>query len=271
MLTSPTIAGLRELKCTVMARHLEEQRTSTLYDGISFEERLGLLVDQELCERKNRRLRRLLQLAKLRCDAVIENVDFTAHRGLDRSLVVSLAESHWVGAHHNVLVTGPTGVGKTYVACALANAAIRHGHSALYVRAPRLFEDLKIARADGRLGKLTASLARVEVLCVDDLFLRRCDTTQAADLLEVIEDRHQLRATIAASQLPVAHWHESIGDATIADAILDRLVQNAHRIALEGESLRRQPEAQATRRSRSDETKNQSQTEGEKEVKPGDR
>ena len=130
---SPTI-DLRELKCTVMARSLEEQRTTTLYDGLALEERLGLLVDQELCERKNRRLRRLLQLAKLRCDAVIENVDFSAHRGLDRSLVLSLAESHWVTSHHDVAVTGPTGVGKTYVACALANAAIRHGHPALCVR-----------------------------------------------------------------------------------------------------------------------------------------
>jgi DNA replication protein DnaC len=271
MLMGPTIEGLRELKLTVMARSLEEQRTSTLYDGLAFEERLGLLVDQELCERKNRRLRRLLQLAKLRCDAVIENVEFSAHRGLDRSVVVSLAESHWVTSHHNVLVTGPTGVGKTYVACALANAAIRHGHPALYVRAPRLFEDLAIARADGRLAKLMASLGRVEVLVVDDLFIRPCDTQQAADLLEVVEDRHQLRATIAASQLPVAHWHESIGDATIADAILDRLLQHAHRIALEGESLRRQSSAPKTRRSRSEEMKNQSQTDSEKGVKSGDR
>ena len=270
MLMSPTIEGLRELKLTVMARSLEEQRTSTLYDGLAFEERLGLLVDQELCERKNRRLRRLLQLAKLRCDAVIENVDFRAHRGLDRSTVLSLAESHWVTSHHNVLVTGPTGVGKTYVACALANAAIRHGHPALYVRAPRLFEDLAIARADGRLAKLMASLARIEVLVVDDLFIRPCDTQQAADLLEVVEDRHQLRATIAASQLPVAHWHESIGDATTADAILDRLLQHAHRIALEGESLRRQS-APKSRRSRSEETNHQLQSDSEKEVKSGDR
>ena len=168
-------------------------------------------------------------------------------------------------------VAVPTGVGKTYVACALANAAIRHGHPALYVRAPRLFEDLAIARADGRLAKLMASLGRVEVLVVDDLFIRPCDTQQAADLLEVVEDRHQLRATIAASQLPVAHWHESIGDATIADAILDRLLQHAHRIALEGESLRRQSSAPKTRRARSEETKNQSQTDSEEEVKSGDR
>lgn len=247
MLMTQTIDGLREIKCTVMARSLEDQKTSSLYDGIPFEERLGLLVDQEIAERKNRRLRRLLQLAKLRCDAVIENVDFKAQRNLDKSSVLSLAESHWVKEHHNLIVTGPTGAGKTYVACALANAAIRHGHPALYVRAPRLFEDLAIARADGRLAKLMASLARVEILVVDDLFLRPCVTQQAADLLEVIEDRHQLRATIACSQHPVAHWHESIGDATIADAVLDRLLQNAHRIELEGESLRRKPDERTPR------------------------
>ncbi|MGH8300258.1 MAG: IS21-like element helper ATPase IstB [Steroidobacteraceae bacterium] len=248
MLMNQTIDKLRELKLDIMARSLEDQKTSSLYDGLGFEERLGLLVDQEIAERKNRRLRRLLQLAKLRCDAVVENVDFKAQRNLDKSTVLSLAESHWVKEHHSVIVTGPTGAGKTYLACALANAAIRHGHPALYVRAPRLFEDLAIARADGRLAKLMASLARVEVLCVDDLFLRPCDAQQAADLLEVIEDRHQLRATIACSQLPVAHWHESIGDATIADAVLDRLLQNAHRIALDGESLRRGSDEGKTRR-----------------------
>ncbi len=248
MLTNPTTAVLRELKLDVMASALDEQRTSALYDGLSFEERLGLLADQELAERRNRRLRRLLQLAKLRSDAVVENIDFAPARGLDRSLVVSLADSHWVNEHHSVLVTGATGAGKTYLACALANSAIRHGHSALYVRAPRLFEDLAIARADGRLMKVMASFARVEVIVIDDLFLRPLDQQQAADLLEVIEDRHQLRSTIAASQLPVTSWHESIGDATIADAVLDRLLHNAHRIAVGGESLRNHDDLAAKQR-----------------------
>jgi DNA replication protein DnaC len=239
MLTNATIEGLRELKLDVMARALEDQRSNSQYDGLSFEERLGLLIDQEIAERKGRRLRRLLQLAKLRSNAVIEDVDFKASRGLDRAGVLELAQSHWVDEHHSVLVTGPTGVGKTYLACALANSAIRHGHGALYVRAPRLFEDIAIARADGRLVKLMAALARTEVLVIDDLFLLPLDTQQASDLLEVVEDRHQLRSTIAAAQLPVAHWHEAIGDATIADALLDRLLHNAHRITLNGESLRR--------------------------------
>ncbi len=239
MLTNATIEGLRELKLDIMARALEDQRSNSQYDGLSFEERLGLLVDQEITERKGRRLRRLLGLAKLRSNAVIEDIDFKASRGLDRAMVLELAQSHWVSEHHSVLVTGPTGVGKTYLACALANSAIRHGHSALYVRAPRLFEDLAIARADGRLVKVMGALARSELLVIDDLFLLPLDTQQASDLLEVVEDRHQLRSTIAAAQLPVAHWHEAIGDATIADALLDRLLHNAHRITLDGESLRR--------------------------------
>jgi len=239
MLTNQTIEHLRELKLDIMARVLDEQRTSTLYDGLPFEERLGLLVDEELTERKNRRLRRLLQSAKLRSNAVIEDVDFAQRRGLDRSLVVTLAGAAWVGEHHNVVVTGPTGAGKTYLACALAHSAIRHGHSALYVRAPRLFEELAIARADGRFIKVMASFARIEVLVIDDLFLRPLETQQAVDLLEIVEDRHQLRSTMVAAQLPVSHWHESIGDATMADAVLDRLLHNAHRLVLSGESLRR--------------------------------
>ena len=239
MLTNPTIDGLRELKLDVMATSLQEQRRSATYDALPFEERLGLLVDQEILERKNRRLRRLLSLAKLRTNAVIENIDFKTSRGLKRSMVLSLGESHWVNEHHNVVVVGATGVGKTYLACALANSAIRHGHSALYLRAPRLFEELSIARVDGRLPKLMASYARVEILVIDDLFLRPLDVKQASDFLEIIEDRHQLRSTIVASQLPVADWHAAISDETIADAILDRLLHNAHRIDLSGESLRR--------------------------------
>lgn len=239
MLTNPTAQGLRELKLDIMATALLEQRTSSIYDGLPFEERLGLLVDQEINERKNRRRRRLIQMAKLRSNAVIDNIDFSASRGIDRSTVLSLAESYWVDEHHNLLITGATGVGKTYLACALAHSAILHGHSALYVRAPRLLDDLGIARADGRLSKLMASFARVEVLVVDDLFLRPIDNNQAADLLEVVEDRHQLRSTIIAAQLPIVNWHEAITEDTIADAVLDRLLHKAHRIELTGESLRR--------------------------------
>jgi DNA replication protein DnaC len=187
-----------------------------------------------------------LKAAKLRSNVVIEDIDFHRPRGLDRNQILNLAESRWVANHHSILIVGPTGCGKTYLACALAHAAIRHGHSALYyLRAPRMLDDLTIARADGRLTRLLASWARVDVLLIDDLVLRPLIPDQAADLLEVIEDRALLRSTIVTSQLPVAHWHEAFGEATIADAILDRLLQTAHRIELSGESLRR-PETVTT-------------------------
>ena len=166
-------------------------------------------------------------------------MDFRRPRGLDRPAVLSLAESHWVTAHRNLLVVGPTGAGKTYVACALAQAALRQGHTALYLRAPRMLQDLGLARADGRLPRLMTACAKVGVLVIDDLALRPLTPEQAADQLEVIEDRYQLRSTIVTSQLPVSEWHDALGQPIIADAILDRLVHNAHRIELRGDSLRR--------------------------------
>ena len=245
MLTNATVDGLYKLSLPAMARGLMEQRERPDYQTLSFEDRLGLLVDLELQERENRRLQRSLKAAKLRSNAVIEDIDFHRPRGLDRNQILNLAESRWVDNHHSILIVGPTGCGKTYIACALAHAAIRHGHSALYLRAPRMLDDLTIARADGRLTRLLTSWARVDVLLIDDLVLRPLTPDQAADLLEVIEDRTQLRSTIVTSQLPVAHWHEALGEATVADAILDRLLQNAHRIELSGESLRR-PEMAGT-------------------------
>ncbi len=239
MLTSPTVDGLYKLSLPAMARGLMEQRERPDYQTLSFEDRLGLLVDLELQERENRRLQRSLKAAKLRSNAVIEDIDFRRPRGLDRNLILNLAESRWVANHHSILIVGPTGSGKTYLACALAHSAIRHGHSALYLRTPRMLDDLAIARADARFTRLLANWARVDVLLIDDLVLRPLTPDQAADLLEVIEDRTQLRATIVTSQLPVAHWHEALGEATVADAILDRLLHNAHRIELAGESLRR--------------------------------
>jgi DNA replication protein DnaC len=244
MLTNATIDGLYTLSLTAMARGLVEQRERPDYQTLSFEERLGLLVDLELQERENRRLQRSLKAAKLRSNAVVEDLDFRRPRGLDRAQILNLAESLWVAHHHNLVIVGATGVGKTFVACALAHSAIRHGHSALYLRGPRMLDELAIARADGRLSRLMASRARVGVLVIDDFVLRPLTPDQAADLLEVIEDRAQLRSTIVTSQLPVAHWHEALGEATVADAILDRLLQNAHRIELGGESMRR-PEAAA--------------------------
>jgi DNA replication protein DnaC len=238
MLTTPTLDKLRAMNLMGMARALQEQIERTDYQALTFEERLGLMVDQEEQDRENRRLYRYLKAAKLRSNASIEDLDFHRVRGLDRSVVLSLADARWVEAHHNILITGPTGVGKTFTACALAQAAVRRGHTALYWRAPRMLDELRVARVDGRLPRLFAAWARVDVLVIDDLGLQALSNQQAADLLEVIEDRHQRRATIVTSQLLVKHWHESLGEPTIADAILDRLLSNSHRFELSGESLR---------------------------------
>lgn len=240
MLTAPTLEQLYALNLTGMARALAEQREQpATYGGLGFEDRLGFLVDRETTERENRRLERYLRAARLRLAASLEDVDFRAPRGLDRGQLLELAASRWVAAHQRVLIVGPTGVGKTYLACALATAAIRAGHSALYLRTPRLLGDLATARLDGRLPRLLAAWARVDVLVLDDFALRPLTDAQAADLLEVIEDRADLRSTIVTSQLPVALWHEGLGEPTVADAILDRLLAGAHRIELRGESLRR--------------------------------
>ncbi len=239
MLITPTIDKLHALALMGMARALADQLERPDYADRSFEDRLGLLVDREMADRENRRLARHLRAARLRSDAVIEDLDLRGPRGLDRSTVLGLAEAHWVSAHRNVLVTGPTGVGKTFLACALAHAAIRRGHTALYLRVPRLLDELVLARADGRLPRLMASFARVDVLVLDDLGLSPVPPARAADLLEVIEDRGDRRSTIVTSQLPVGHWHEALGEPTIADAILDRLVHNAYRLELKGDSRRR--------------------------------
>lgn len=246
MLTGPTFDKLITLNLGGMARALAEQRESPAYAELPFEDRLGLLVDREATERENRRLERYLRAAKLRVAASVEDVDFRAPRGLDRALVLELAQARWVAAHQQVLLTGPTGVGKTYLACALAAAAIRAGHTALYARVPRLLAEIGTARADGRLARLLSAWARIEVLVLDDFALQPLTDAQAADLLEVIEDRAGLRSTIVTSQLPVALWHEGLGEPTVADAICDRLLAGAHRIELTGASLRR-PEPRTAR------------------------
>jgi DNA replication protein DnaC len=239
MLTNATLDGLHALRLPGMVRGLIEQREHADYAALGFEERLGMLVDRELTERRNRKLERALKTAKLRFPATIEGVDFRSHRGLERAQILTLADSHWVDAHHSIVIVGATGLGKTYVACALANAAIRRGHTAIYLRAPRLLDEVAIARAEGRLARLLAGWARVDILLVDDFLIRPLAADQAADVLEVIEDRVQLRSTIVTSQLPVAMWHEALGEPTVADGILDRLLENVHRIELHGESMRR--------------------------------
>jgi DNA replication protein DnaC len=239
MLTSPTFDKLRDLNLLGMSRAYQEQMERADYQALGFDDRLGMLVDTELQERENRRLHRYLKAARLRDQACVEDIDFHAPRGLNRAQILELAESRWVDAHQNVLVIGATGLGKTYIACALAEAAIRKGHTALYMRFPRMVDELAVARVDGRMPRLLAAWARIGVLVLDDFAMQALSGQQSADLLEVIEDRAQRRSTIVTSQMPVKHWHEALGDATIADAILDRLVHNAHRIELRGhESLR---------------------------------
>lgn len=240
MLTHPTLDKLQALRLTGMARALEEQLQMTGIEELGFCERLGLLVDREMTERENRRLHDRLAKARLRQTAVVEDIDFRAPRGLDRSLFNALCSCQWIREHQNILITGATGLGKSFLACALAHKACRDGFTALYHRLPRLLPDLAIAKADGRYGKLLAALARTDVLVLDDWGLLALTDGHRRDLLEIVEDRYDRRSTIVTSQLPVNSWHDAIGDATLADAILDRLVHNAHRLPLKGkESIRK--------------------------------
>jgi DNA replication protein DnaC len=239
MLTHPTLEKLCALRLNGMLKALEEQTAMPDIEALSFEERLGLLVDRELTERDSRRLGTRLRRARLRQSACLEDLDYRAPRGLDKALMATLASCGWVNEHLNVLITGPTGVGKSYLACALAHKACREGYSALYQRLPRLLQDLSLARGDGRYGALLTSLAKMDVLVLDDWGLAKLTEEHRRDLLELLDDRHGLRSTLVTSQLPVEHWHESLGDPTLADAILDRLVHNAYKLNLKGESMRK--------------------------------
>ena len=239
MLIHPTLQKLRALKLEGLARALEEQRQTADIESLGFEERLGLLVDREMMDRENKRLSSRLHKAKLRQSACLEDVDFRHPRGLDRSLVMTLGSCQWIREHLGVLIVGATGTGKSYIACALAHRACMEGYSALYLRVPRLFGELAMARGDGRYGKLLRSLAKVDLLVLDDWGLSRLDEDEREDLLEIMEDRHQRRSTMVTSQLPVETWHEVIGNPTLADAVLDRLVNNAYHISLKGGSMRR--------------------------------
>lgn len=239
MLTHPTLEKLRSLKLSGMVKALEEQAGIPDLKELSFEERLGLLVDREVTVRRNRKLQTLLKKAKLRLNASIEDIDYRHPRDLDKSLVLSLASCQWVEEHNNILIIGPTGVGKSYLACALAQKACREGYRTLYFRLPRLLQELAMARGDGRYGKMLINLAKNDLLVIDDWGLTPLDDHGRRDILEILEDRHNIRSTIFTSQLPLNNWHEIIGDPTLADAILDRLVHNAYKINLKGESMRK--------------------------------
>lgn len=240
MLSHPTLDKLRDLKLFGMLQALDEQTTMPDRASLTFEERLGLLVDREITQRDQRLLQRRLAAAHLRQQAVLEDIDWRAARGLDKSLIRQLAGGQWIAEHRNLLVTGPTGVGKSWLACALAHAACRLGHRALYQRLPRLLGQLAVAQADGRYEKVLAQLARIDLLVLDDWGLDTLTSPERRHLLELLEDRYERRSTLVTSQLPSDRWHEWIGDATRADAILDRLVHNAYRIPLKGESMRKQ-------------------------------
>ena len=222
-----------------MARALKQQMNDPQTDKMNFLDRLGLLIDREMTEREDRQLKNRLRRAKLRQNACMEDIDYRSGRGLERSFMQSMAGCDWVRRHHNVVITGATGVGKSFIACALAHRACLEGFGARYHRLPRLLEDLEIARGDGRYLKLLKQLSKIEVLVLDDWGLARLTANQQRDLLELLDDRHQARTTIATSQLPLEHWHEAMADPTLADAILDRLIHNAHKITLNGESMRK--------------------------------
>jgi len=240
MLNNQTLQTLRSLKLTGMADALEQQLAQpATHEELGFEERLALLVDREMMYRTNNKVARLLKAAKLKLQASAEDIDYRHRRGLNKSQFADLLSSHWVHQHHNVLITGPTGCGKTYLGCALANQACRHGLSVRYFRTSRLLESLTIAHGDGRFRKLVQQLAKTDVLVLDDWGLEKMTLSQRNDLLEIMEDRHGLRSTLITSQLPIEQWHKAIGDATLADAILDRLLHNSHKIKLQGESMRK--------------------------------
>lgn len=234
------IEKLITMKLSGMAEGIREQVASHVYRDLSFEERLGLLVDKEKLHRENRQVKILLAHAHLRHpSACIEDIDFKARRGITKDALLKLSQNEWISRHQNVIIVGPTGAGKTYLACALGNSAVRQGISTLYVRLPRLIQELKITRGDGRYIKFLSRLQRIKLLIVDDWGINPFTDEARRDFLEIMEDRHGVRSTIIASQFPVDTWHDIIGDATLADAICDRVVHNAHKIILTGESMRK--------------------------------
>jgi DNA replication protein DnaC len=245
MLNQPTLERLRTLKLTGMAEAFKEQLERPQPD-LDFESRLGLLIDREWYLRENRRLNRRLTQAKLQQTACVEDIDFKHPRGLDKAAIQELARGQWLGQHLNLLITGPTGCGKTYLACALLHKACLLGFTARYYRLPRLWHELRVAKANGSYANWLTQLAKIDLVLLDDWGLITPDEEQRRDLLEILDDRYQRKSTIITSQLPTTHWHEHLNDATLADAILDRLLHNAIKLELKGESLRKSKKALQT-------------------------
>lgn len=239
MLIEQTIEKLRKLKLGAMVSVLEEQLSKPDLQALTFNERLGLMVDHEVTERENRRVSSLLRKARLRQNACVEDLNYRHARGLVRAKMAALVTCDFIHHHQNILFTGPTGCGKSWLACALGQAACRKGFSTRYLRVSRLLESLRIAHADGSYEKLLSQIAKIDLLILDDFGMHKFCDSDRKDLFEIIEDRHKLKSTIVTSQLPIKNWHENIGEPTIADAILDRLLSNSHKIELKGESMRK--------------------------------
>jgi DNA replication protein DnaC len=240
MLQQHCLKQLRTLKLSGMAQALEQQWTQPqTYDDLSFDERMGLLVNQEVTSRANKRLQRLLKAARFKESACVEDIDYAHPRGLKKSQLAALLSGDWIAKKQNLVITGPTGCGKTYLACAIGHHACHQDTSVRYYRATRLFEMLTISHGDGSYLKLINQLAKTDLLIIDDWGLEKLTQSQRNDLLEIMEDRHGSKSTIVTSQLPTMKWHTYIGDATLADAILDRLLHNAHKLNLKGESMRK--------------------------------
>ena len=239
MLIHPTIEKLNSMRLAGMAKGLRAQLENPEIHNLPFEDRLALLVEAELLERETRLLATRIKGAKLRENAALEDLDTRVSRGLDRALLASLATCQWIKRRHNLLITGATGAGKTWLSCALSHTACRQGMTAAYHRLPALMQDLDLARHDGRYKKLMRALGRTDLLVLDDLGIAPLSMEQLRDLLEIIDERYQKRSTLITSQLPVANWHEALGDPTMADAILDRVVHNAYKIDLKGEDSMR--------------------------------